>query len=163
MTGVEMNRLWIALAALGAAFSLSTKHAEAHCQVPCGIYDDHARIHAMREDITTISKAVGEVRALTGKGDAQSINQLVRWTNTKEAHAEKIIRTISDYFLTQKIKPVSKTDKAGYAAYLEMLAHHHAVMKAAMLCKQTVSPKAVEKLQTAVNAIEKYWPPNAKK
>ena len=26
----------------------------AHCQIPCGIYDDHARVQAMLEDAATI-------------------------------------------------------------------------------------------------------------
>ena len=146
------------VAALAAAASIQSSNAYAHCQVPCGIYDDHARVHAMREDVTTIAKAVKKVQSLSGKGDAQSINQMVRWTNTKEAHAEKIIRTVSDYFLTQKIKPAPTSDKAKYAAYLEKLARHHAVMKAAMKCKQKVSPEAVKALSQALNAIEAYWP-----
>lgn len=29
----------------------------AHCQVPCGIYDDHARVAAMLEDAATVEKS----------------------------------------------------------------------------------------------------------
>ncbi|MFT5434441.1 MAG: nickel superoxide dismutase, partial [Myxococcota bacterium] len=64
--------------------------AAAHCQVPCGIYDDHARIHGMLEDVTTIAKAVGEISALAKKSDAQSLNQATRWIMTKEQHATRI-------------------------------------------------------------------------
>ena len=32
----------------------------AHCQVPCGIYDDHARVEAMAEDAATVIKAVND-------------------------------------------------------------------------------------------------------
>ena len=132
--------------------------AEAHCQVPCGIYDDHARVHAMREDIATIRKAVTQIQKLASKRDPQSQNQLVRWVNTKESHAERIIRVVSDYFLTQKIKPVDSGDKNNFNAYLGKLQAHHAVMAAAMKCKQTVATSSVDALSKALNGIETYWP-----
>ena len=50
----------------------ATADANAHCQVPCGIYDDHARIHQMLEDVATIAKAVTQIAELAGKTDAQS-------------------------------------------------------------------------------------------
>ena len=84
---------------------LSTGSLLAHCQVPCGIYDDAARIAQIREDITTIEKATHKIAALAGQSDAESQNQLVRWINTKEEHASHIIEIVSEYFLTQKIKP----------------------------------------------------------
>jgi len=132
--------------------------ARGHCQIPCGIYDDHARVQMMREDIVTITKAVGEIAALSKKRDPQSMNQLTRWVMNKEHHAERIIRTISDYFLTQKIKPTDPRDRAGHAKYLEMLARHHAVMVAAMKCKQSASPDGVKALKRAVDGVAGYWP-----
>lgn len=134
------------------------QEAQAHCQVPCGIYDDHARIHAMYEDIQTIRKAVQQIRVLNSKTDALSRNQTVRWIMNKEKHAEFIIRTVSDYFLTQKIKAPKSSDTKAYQAYLVQLAHHHAVMQAAMVTKQTVSTKAVDALKKAVDQIANYWP-----
>lgn len=136
--------------------------ARAHCQIPCGIYDDHTRVHLMREDITTIAKSVKELGALAGKTDAQSLNQAVRWVMNKDAHAEKIIRTLSDYFLTQKLPPPPASDKKGYAAYLEKLARHHAVMVAAMKCKQSGKADAVKALEKALDGIEGYWPAGKK-
>lgn len=145
------------LAVLGLAGS-----AVAHCQIPCGIYDDHTRVHLMREDVTTIAKSVKEIGALAGKTDAQSINQAVRWVMNKDVHAEKIIRTISDYFLTQKLAPAPASDKKAHAAYLEKLARHHAVMVAAMKCKQSAKPDAVKALEKALDGIEGYWPEGKK-
>ena len=55
-----------------------------HCQVPCGIYDDAVRIVQIEEDIATIRKAMSIIKGLMGKSDAQSMNQLIRWVNTKE-------------------------------------------------------------------------------
>jgi nickel superoxide dismutase len=136
--------------------------ARAHCQIPCGIYDDHTRVHLMREDVTTIVKSLKELAALTGKTDVQSVNQAVRWVINKDAHAEKIIRTISDYFLTQKLPPPPAADKKAYGAYLEKLARHHAVMVAAMKCKQSGKLDAVKPLEKALDGIDGYWPAGKK-
>ncbi|PIE56514.1 MAG: superoxide dismutase [Desulfobulbus propionicus] len=124
----------------------------AHCQVPCGIYDDHARVDAMFEDATTIEKASMLITQLAGKGDAQSQNQLVRWVMTKENHAENVISTISNYFLTQRVK-------ASQEDYAERLAKHHAVMVAAMKTKQNTDPKFVEALKKAIEGIAPYYQP----
>ena len=131
--------------------------AWAHCQVPCGIYHDHERVKMMREDIETITKAAGQIRALSAKRDSQSQNQLVRWVMTKEQHAERVMRTISDYFMAQKIKPVVSSDRKGLARYQQMLVRHHQVMVAAMQCKQSASPEAALALGRAVDGIAGYW------
>src|SRR6056297_242001 len=77
--------------------------AYSHCQIPSGIYDDHARVKAMLEDAATARKAVTMLAELSGKTDPQSNNQIVRWVTNKEKHAQYIIETISDYFLTQRV------------------------------------------------------------
>jgi len=152
-----IRSITLALATLTAAVA-APRAAEAHCQVPCGIYDDHARVHTIREHITTIEKATQQIDELAGKKDAQSKNQLVRWIDNKEEHAEKIIRIVSDYFLTQKIEPSSPKDEKAYAKYVQMVTRHHAVMVAAMKCKQNVSMDEVASLKKAVDAIAGYWP-----
>ena len=45
------------------AFLIPMK-VHAHCQIPCGIYDDHARIHSMYEATETIRKAVTDILSL---------------------------------------------------------------------------------------------------
>lgn len=145
--------LIMAAALIPLVFSVSNT-AEAHCQVPCGIYDDAARFTALREDVTTIEKATNEIAKLAGKTDAQSANQLVRWVTTKEEHATRIIEVISTYFLTQKIKPVTADDKA-YTGYIQKLNTAHLVMRAAMKAKQTVSPDSIKGLSDAISAFEK--------
>jgi nickel superoxide dismutase len=112
----------------------------------------------MREDVVTITKAMRQIRALAARRDAQSANQLVRWVVTKEQHAEKIIRVISDYFMAQKIKPAKAGDRKAHAAYLKQLSRHHAVMVAAMKCKQTTDLKAVKALSKRLDGIAGYWP-----
>lgn len=143
--------LTIALIAL-AIGSLVATGIHAHCQVPCGIYDDVARIGAMMEDVTTIEKAITNIESLAGKTDALSVNQCTRWINTKESHASHIITTIAEYFLTQKVKPVA-ADADGYGAYTTTLAEHHRVMRAAMAAKQQVDPATVTELRAALSAL----------
>lgn len=96
------------------------QQAHAHCQIPCGIYDDHARVQSMLEDTATVEKSLKLIAELANKADAQSQNQLVRWVMNKEKHAQQIISTISDYFLTQRVKPSQKD-------YTERLLKHHRV------------------------------------
>ena len=129
---------------------LLAQNALAHCQIPCGIYDDHARVASMLEDVATIRKAVSQIAELAGKTDPQSQNQLVRWVMNKETHAQNIIDSISDYFLTQRVK--AKQDD-----YAERLAKHHAVIVAAMKAKQKADADTVDALQSAVEAVAPYY------
>ena len=130
---------------------LNPSLTRAHCQIPCGIYDDFARIQAMLEDVATVEKSARELAELAGKTDAQSQNQLVRWVMNKEKYAEKIIWMISDYFLTQRIKPDQKN-------YEEKLKKHHAVMLAAMKAKQNADVKFAMALKTSIEALAPYYP-----
>jgi len=130
--------------------------ALAHCQVPCGIYDDAARIAHLKEDATTIEKAINSIQTMAGKHDALAVNQATRWINTKEDHASDIIQVVSEYFLTQKLKPVAEGSD-GYDAYLKQLADHHAVMVAAMKTKQNVDPATVKDLNKAIDALAKHY------
>ena len=130
---------------------LTPQVSYAHCQIPCGIYDDHARVNALLEDAMTVEKSAREIEELAGKKDAQSLNQLVRWINNKELHAQKVITTISDYFLTQRIKPDMKD-------YEERLKKHHAVIVAAMKAKQNADVKFALALKKSIEALASYYP-----
>ena len=57
-------------------WSTNPPAASAHCQVPCGIYDDDARIARLREDAATISKAINQIHLLNKEKDIQAINQI---------------------------------------------------------------------------------------
>ena len=139
-----------------AALLLTPRPGLAHCQVPCGIYDDPARIAEMKEDAATIAKAITSLSELAGKADAQSWNQAIRWTTTKEDHASNIITIVSEYFLTQKVKPVA-AGADGYDAYLASLADHHAVMRAAMVTKQTPTAESVAALNAAIERLAGHY------
>ena len=154
LTGSTIATLALAITAI--AWLTQAPRAEAHCQVPCGIYDDAARIKRMHEDATTIAKAMAEMAKLAGGHDAQALNQGARWVATKEAHASHVIQVVSEYFLTQKVKPVA-AGADGYDAYLAKLADHHAVMVAAMKTKQNAAAAYAEKLHDAIEAMAKHY------
>lgn len=122
-----------------------------HCQVPCGIYDDANRVHQMLEDVSTITKAIHQIHELNDKSDVQSKQQLVRWVNNKEIHADKVIDTISNYFLTQRVKPDSVN-------YLTRLSDHHKVIILSMKAKQKADASTAEDLKQAVEALSQYYP-----
>jgi len=129
----------------------STQFAYAHCQIPCGIYNDNARVWAMLEDVVTVEKSVKLLGELSGKTDAQSQNQIVRWVTNKELHAQNIISTISNYFLTQRVNSKQKD-------YDNRLKDHHAVIVAAMKVKQNAELSYVKTLKTSVEALLQYYP-----
>lgn len=115
----------------------------AHCEVPCGIYSDQLRFESMLEDQATIAKAMGQIAELSTDHDAQGANQLVRWVNTKETHATNTQEIIAQYFMTQRIK-------ADAADYAKKLTAAHAVMVAAMKCKQSTDVATAEALRESI-------------
>jgi len=150
MITLKKHILLLLFTIVGSTFILQ-ENVSAHCQIPCGIYDDHARVQAMLEDAATVEKSVKLITELAGKSDAQSQNQLVRWVMNKEKHAQQIIATISDYFLTQRVK-TSQED------YAERLARHHAVILAAMKAKQNSEAKFATSLAASIKVLEPYYP-----
>tara|TARA_B110000003_G_scaffold185372_1_gene184230 strand:- start:97 stop:579 length:483 start_codon:yes stop_codon:yes gene_type:complete len=132
-----------------------------HCQVPCGIYEDAVRIYQIKEDFNTIKKAMYNIKDLSKKENALSLNQSTRWVNTKEEHATNIQDRISHYFLIQRIKP--KTGKE-YDLYVKQTTLLHQVMVSAMKCKQTVDSKNVtDALKLLDQFIDLYFDEHGKK
>ena len=154
VAGVSM--LGLTLVAIACISTWHPAPVQAHCQVPCGIYDDPARIARLKEDATTIAKALDQINDLSGQHAAQAFNQAARWVTTKEEHASNIIAVVSEYFLTQKVKPVAP-GADGYDAYLKKLADHHAVMVAAMKTKQSADPGTAVKLNAAIDALARHY------
>ncbi|MBD3258764.1 superoxide dismutase [candidate division GN15 bacterium] len=118
----------------------------AHCEIPCGIYHDETRFDMMSEHIETIEKSMNQVTALSAEGD-KNYNQLVRWIVNKENHADKYMDEVTQYFLTQRIKPVDASDSTAFADYSEKVRLLHQMLVYAMKCKQTTDLENVEKLK----------------
>ena len=146
-----MNKLMKSLLLLVVLMLVYSPVAYSHCQIPCGIYDDHARVKTMLEDAATTRKSVKLINDLSGKSDAQSNNQIVRWVMNKEKHAQNVISSISDYFLTQRVKSKQKD-------YIERLKKHHAVIVAAMKVKQNADMKYVDALEASIKELLTYYP-----
>lgn len=126
-----------ALLALVAA----APQAHAHCQVPCGIYDDNNVIQSMHTDYVTIAKAAKQIEELS-KDPSANAHQLTRWINNKESHAQAIQEKVLNYFLAQRLK-VDQPDKETYLKNLQLC---HEVIVTAMACKQSTDEAKVTKL-----------------
>ena len=140
----------------GLIFSLS--FLSAHCQVPCGIYDDAVRIIQLEEDIKTIQKAMLKIHEFSEKNDlsAQDQNQMTRWINTKEQHAQNIQNTMAEYFLAQRVKPKESSD-IDYRKYVRLTTYCHQIIFNAMKTKQTVDKVWAEKLKLTLNGLTEVY------
>ncbi len=121
---------------------LWTGSAAAHCEIPCGIYDDEMRIQMMLEHAGTIEKSMNQIMALEKEKDHPA-NQLTRWVMNKETHANELQHIVTQYFMTQRIKPDAKE-------YGRQLALLHEMLLAAMKCKQTTDTSQPAKLRELV-------------
>jgi hypothetical protein len=130
-----------------------------HCQVPCGIFDDPAMINELKQSSLTIRKAIVQSNALHGQyidTTPLNANQFIRWVMTKEDHADKIISTISDYCLCQRVKRANFHTEV---EYLNALKLHHVVMQAAMRAKQSMDLVACEELELAIDDLAMMYTP----
>ena len=141
-----MNKTTWSLITVIITFLIFVSNAGAHCQIPCGIYDDQLRANLIAEHATTIEKSMQQIIDL-GKASPVNYNQIVRWVSNKELHATKIQGIVSEYFLTQRIK-------LGQEKYNEKLAVLHKMLVAAMKCKQTTDVSNVKDLRTYLKEFE---------
>ncbi len=125
---------------------LAATFVAAHCEIPCGIYDDKLRIQQIAEHATTIEKSMKQIMELS-KGGPTNYNQLIRWVSNKEAHANEIQHIVSQYFMTQRIKPDAKQ-------YTEKLAALHNMLIYVMKCKQTTDINNVKMLRSSLKEFE---------
>lgn len=124
----------------------------AHCQVPCGIYGDKMRFDMLKERITTIEKSMNQINELS-KDAGKNMNQLVRWVNNKDQHADEFTEIVTYYFLAQRIKIKEKSD-ADFADYQNKVTTLHQMMVYSMKCKQTTNVENVKKLSSLVDEFE---------
>ena len=131
--------------------------AYSHCQKPCGIYDDEARFNTMAEHITTIEKSMKMIETLSNE-DKPNMNQIVRWVNNKEEHADELSNIVTYYFMAQRIQIVSEGNPQEYKKYVKKLTLLHEMLFYAMKAKQTTDTANVEKLKSLLNQFhESYY------
>lgn len=138
----------ITLLALLIGFS---DNASAHCEIPCGIYDDSLRVALLYEHITTIEKSMNQIIALEKSND--NPNQLIRWVNNKEEHAKKMQDIIAQYFMHQRIKP-KEVGEHGRDTYIKQLELMHRLSILAMKSKQSTNLELISKMQDTLHLFE---------
>ena len=118
----------------------------AHCQIPCGIYDDKARLDTLGENITTIERAMKMIVDLSDDAEIDH-NQIVRWVDAKNHHADNTANIVSWYFLQQRVKPVDPGDEIAHKTYVRKISLLHSMLVHSMKAKQTTDISHVEKLR----------------
>ena len=131
--------------------------AGAHCQIPCGIYDDMMRIHLMKEHVTTIEKSIRLIGELSDATEAGDVNQLVRWVNNKDHHADLLGEIVTEYFLRQRIMAPTGDDAEARTRYLNQLEVLHQLLRVSMKAKQTVDPKIGDELRVLIDRLSQLY------
>ena len=135
----------IALFALVTLAAVIAGHgvARSHCEIPCGSYGDETLIAILFEHTATVEKSMIKISELA-KG--HNPNQLVRWISNKEEHANTIQHIVTQYFMTQRIKPDNKN-------YVKQLTTLHGLMIHAMKAKQTTDLAHIGHLRNLVGEL----------
>jgi nickel superoxide dismutase len=135
-----MGKKFMQFLVLCSIILFAVSYAAAHCEIPCGIYDDQMRIDMMAEHITTIEKSMKQILKLETHKPI-NYNQLIRWVTNKENHANEFQEIVTQYFMTQRIK----FDTEDYAKKLIVL---HKMLVYTMKCKQTTHLSHISTLRS---------------
>ena len=141
-----MKTRYLALILTLAVIAFGAEEVRAHCEIPCGIYDDQLRADLIAEHSTTIEKSMKKIVELS-KQNPVNYNQLVRWVSNKEKHADEIQHIVTQYFMTQRIKPDANK-------YSDKLAVLHKMLIYAMKCKQSTDVAHVSTLRSLTKEFE---------
>jgi nickel superoxide dismutase len=130
--------------------------AYSHCQIPCGIYDDPARLDEIAEHITTVEKSMNQIMELS-KEPSKNANQLIRWVMNKEEHADEISHVVTFYFMAQRIKPPAEADTESQSDYIKKITLLHEMLIYSMKAKQTTDLANVEKLRSLLKEFREVY------
>jgi len=137
----------VAMLSVLALMMVFASLVHSHCQIPCGIYNDPARFDMIAEHTTTIEKSMKQITSLS-KQNNPDMNQIVRWVQNKEQHADELSHIVTHYFMAQRIKPVGDTKSKAYQEYIRKLTLLHEMLVYSMKAKQTTDLENVEKLKS---------------
>lgn len=126
-----------------------------HCEVPCGIYGDSLRFSLMNEHIETIAKSIDQINIIA-KEKQPNYNQLVRWINTKENHANDFQHIVTQYFMTQRIIAVPPADDK-YPKYVKQITLLHQLLVEAMKSKQSSNAEIPEKMKKLLHEFQNLY------
>ncbi|HLB73035.1 MAG TPA: superoxide dismutase [Ni] [Sedimentisphaerales bacterium] len=130
--------------------------AWSHCQIPCGIYNDQMRFDMISEHIATVEKSIKQITELSAE-PKPNMNQIVRWVNNKDEHADEIAEIVSYYFMAQRIALPDKTDPKAAAPYVQKLTLLHEMLVYSMKAKQSADNANVEKLKSLLAAFDEVY------
>ena len=151
----RINRKVALLAALAVSVVFGSL-AYSHCQVPCGIYGDDTRFDLIGEHITTIEKSMRQIGESMNQ-DPPNGNQIVRWVNNKEKHADEISHIVTYYFMAQRVKIPPAGDAKANGAYVKKLTLLHQMLVYSMKAKQTTDLSNVDKLRHLLEDFRKAY------
>ncbi len=121
-------------------FSLKT--VEAHCDIPCGIYESDTMTHAAATCVRMIEK----IEELGDVDNAQKHNTFIRCVMTKEQHAERVKHELAvlwgDYFKPEHLD-----------AFPDLHERFWYTIKQASKVKQGIDKDEAKKLQEMVHDI----------
>jgi len=149
-------RKQIAAVSILATVAILASIAYSHCQIPCGIYDDEARFGEIAEHITTIEKSMKEIEKLSAEAKP-NMNQIVRWVNNKELHADELSEIVTYYFMAQRVKLPADGDIKAQNQYVTKLTLLHRMLVYSMKAKQTTDLVNVEQLKSSLNEFHKVY------
>ena len=144
-----MKNMFLQVLAAVFCFLIFANNVSAHCEIPCGIYDDQMRITMIAEHITTIEKSMIQIMEIQ-KEKNHNANQLIRWVANEEKHANELQEIVSQYFMTQRIKFDAKN-------YDKKIGTLHQMLVYAMKCKQTTDLDNAGKLREALKSFEDLY------
>ena len=144
-----MNKRWFQVLLAASVVFFTAPNVAAHCEIPCGIYDDEMRINMIGEHINTIEKSMKEIMNL-GAQNQINYNQLIRWVSNKEDHANEIQEIVGQYFMTQRIKADAKN-------YSQKLALLHKMLIYSMNCKQTTDLSHITTLRSLLKEFQTLY------
>jgi nickel superoxide dismutase len=130
--------------------------AYSHCQIPCGIYNDQGRFDMISEHIMTIEKSMNTINELS-KQENPNMNQMIRWVENKDYHADELSHIVTYYFMAQRVKLPEKSEGEAYDTYVKKLALLHQMMVHAMHSKQTTDLVHVEKLRSLLSEFHEVY------
>lgn len=128
----------------------------AHCQIPCGIFDDEMRFKMIAEHIATIEKSMNQIIELS-KASPVNHNQIVRWVLNKENHANELSEILTYYFMAQRIKPVPAEQASAYHSYRNNLELLHHLLFNTMKTKQSTDLSYITTLRDLLTKFEKSY------
>ena len=118
------------------------KTVQAHCDVPCGIYETDTMMHAAN----TCLKMIDKIEELGELDTTEKHNNFIRMVLTKEKHAERCKREIAvlwgDYFKPEHLEKFPNLHDTVWKT-----------LKQASKVKQTVSREECQKLADMVHEL----------